>query len=160
MIRLECHLIYGATIKTSRRIRHDTEPREDSMRRPAALFPIVIPLVALMSASAGAHNQRCCCPAVPASEPPAVAPACNTVTVQPVSASCTDARDPSDFCDEASLRVDILNFPTLTFKYKFDAGLKRCFRTAKDEEVGIPVAICAPTQGGVTICPTACPINH
>jgi hypothetical protein len=129
------------------------------MKKVLFSLPLVIPLVALMSASAGANNHRCCCPAVPASEPPAVAPECKTVTVQPVPARCTDARDPSDFCDESRLPVDKVNFPMLTFKYKFDATIKLCVRTATEADK-IPVRICAPTVSGVTICPTACPINH
>jgi hypothetical protein len=129
------------------------------MKKTIFTLPLVIPLVSLMSASAGANNHSCCCSAVPASEPPAVAPECKTVTVAPVSARCTDGPDQTNFCDGSVLPVDKVNFPITTFKYKFDATLKHCVIT---EIIGdqSSVSICAPTVSGVTICPVSCPINH
>lgn len=125
------------------------------MKKAMFSLPLVIPLVALMSAPAGAHNQMCCCPEVPASEPPVVAPECKTVSVPPVDARCTDARDKSDFCGALGVGKD----NEKTFKYRFDAKIGRCLRTATELDE-VKVLICAPKEKGNTVCPTACPINR
>jgi hypothetical protein len=84
------------------------------MKKVIFSLPLVMPLGAVLSAPAGAHNGKCCVPSRPAEQPPNSAfldPIKKTcpqdMITYPQDADCSESPVASDFCTRASLKNDI-----------------------------------------------------
>jgi hypothetical protein len=124
------------------------------MRKSMLSLALVVPLAALISPPAVAHNDMCCVPDAPAPQPnPPTPPQCQSLFTAPIDAFCKMSRTPTDFCDDFLLPTNKLFYT----RWDYTNVNGKCMLTGSDRRVRIgtfgPQVKQCPTGGSVTICP-------
>src|SRR5262245_19206112 len=118
------------------------------MKKRMLSLALVIPLVALISSPAVAHNAMCCVPSGPAPPPNPPAPPCDFIITAPVDAFCRMS-DPANFCDASLLVTTLGRYVELDYTNM----IGKCVLTGSKTVPGQirPRVLQCPTN--VTLCP-------